>query len=52
VLAAVAFKTYRIWLVMGSVVTLFFIATTTNWSQGDLTRYLPRERYIEVNCPP
>ena len=49
VAAAVAFKTYRIWLVMGSVVTLFFIATTYQLGQGDLTRYLPApaKNYIE-----
>lgn len=49
VVAAVAFKTYRIWLVMGSIVTLFFIATTYQLGQGDLTRYLPApaKNYIE-----
>lgn len=47
--AAVAYKTFRIWLVIGSIVTLFFIATTYQLGQGDLTRYLPApaKNYIE-----
>lgn len=49
IVAAIAFKTFRIWLVLGSVVTLFFLATTYQLGQGDLTRYLPAptKNYIE-----
>jgi len=51
IVAAVAFKTFRIWLVVGSIVTLFFIATTYQLGQGDLTRYLPAtvKNHIERN---
>jgi len=51
IVAAIAFKTFRIWLVMGSIVTLFFIATTYQLGQGDLTRYLPAQvkNHIERN---
>jgi len=51
IVAAIAFKTFRIWLVMGSIVTLFFIATTYQLGQGDLTRYLPApaKNHIERN---
>ena len=54
ILAATAFKTYRVWLVMGSVVTLFFIATTYQLGKGDLSRYIPAEakKYIEQHSLP
>jgi hypothetical protein len=41
VLTIIAYRTYRIWLAGGSVVVLFFAATTFQLGRGDLSRYLP-----------
>jgi hypothetical protein len=47
-LSALAFRTYRVWLVAGSVVMLFTLATTYQLGRGDLTRYLPEEKKSAV----
>lgn len=41
-LAAIAFKTYNVWLAGGSVIVLFAIGLTLQLGKGDLHRYLPQ----------
>src|SRR6185503_14190054 len=48
ILSGLAFRTYRVWLVAGSVVTLFLLATTYQLGRGDLTRYLPEDKKSAV----
>src|SRR5262245_33961812 len=55
ILSGVAFRTYRVWLVAGSVITLFLLATSYQLGRGDLTRYLPepprKTSIIELPAP-
>jgi hypothetical protein len=56
VLTLIAFRTYRYWLAVGSVVVLFAAALMFQLGRGDLTRYLPKEQGLQrdggVRPPP